>query len=184
MSKDSKKENPSMDVDFNKDNEKQAKFSIEKIYAADLSFESKNPTAFLQANKEWKPEINVEVGSKANQFQVNEQTLYNVVLQCTVTARIKNQTVFIVEVKQGGVFNVQNADKERLGPILGSFCPNILFPYAREAIADMVGKGGFPQLSLSHINFDALYAQHLRRQNDNNANVDGQQNEAAGGTQH
>ena len=139
-------------------------FSIEKIYLKDVSFES--PTAPSVFTEEWSPEINMDLNS---QGQVIDQNVYEVELSITVTAKNNDKTAFLVEIKQCGIFTIAGMDDANLNGMLGSFCPNILFPYAREAISDLVSKGGFPQLLLAPVNFDAIYAQHL--QNNEGATV-------------
>ena len=132
-------------------------FSIEKIYLKDVSFES--PAAPAIFTEDWTPEINMELNSQANPI---ENDFYEVELNITVTAKNNDTTGFLVEVKQCGIFSISGMDDANLNGMLGSFCPNILFPYAREAISDLVSKGGFPQLLLAPVNFDALYAQHVQ----------------------
>jgi len=135
----------------------EAHFSIEKIYLKDVSFESPDAPAVFTAD--WKPEINMELNS---QGQPIDNNVYEVELSITVTAKNKDKTSFLVEIKQCGIFSISGMDDANINGMLGSFCPNILFPYAREAISDLVTKGGFPQLLLAPVNFDALYAQHLQ----------------------
>jgi preprotein translocase subunit SecB len=132
-------------------------FSIEKIYLKDVSFES--PAAPAVFTDEWSPEINMDLNSHGQPIDKN---VYEVELSLTVTAKNKNKTAFLVEIKQCGIFSIANMDEENLNGMLGSFCPNILFPYAREAISALVTKGGFPQLLLAPVNFDAIYAQHIQ----------------------
>jgi len=133
-------------------------FSIEKIYLKDVSFEAPSaPTIFTE---DWAPEINMELNSQGNAINEN---IYEVELTITVTAKNKDKTGFLVELKQCGIFNISGMEEANLNGMLGAFCPNILFPYAREAVSDLVTKGGFPQLLLSPVNFDALYAQHLQQ---------------------
>jgi len=87
-----------------------------------------------------------------------------VTLTVTVTAKKADKTAFLVEVKQAGVFQLAGFEQEQLSGMLGAYCPEVLFPFAREAIADLVAKGGFPQLLLSPVNFNALYMQHQQQQ--------------------
>ena len=135
----------------------EAHFSIEKIYLKDVSFESPDAPAVFTAD--WKPEINMDLNSQGHPIDNN---VYEVELSITVTAKNKDKTSFLVEIKQCGIFSISGMDDANLNGMLGSFCPNILFPYAREAISDLVTKGGFPQLLLAPVNFDAIYAQHLQ----------------------
>lgn len=135
-------------------------FSIEKIYLKDVSFES--PTAPAVFTDDWSPEINMDLNSTGKSIDDN---VFEVELSITVTAKNKDKTGFLVEIKQCGIFSISGMDEANLNGMLGSFCPNILFPYAREAISDLVSKGGFPQLLLAPVNFDAIYAQHLQNSN-------------------
>lgn len=135
-------------------------FRIHKVFTKDISFESPNtPTMFVSQN-EWKPEVNLQLNSESRQINGD---LYETVLTVTVTVKSNEQTAYLVEVKQAGLFQVQGFDDSNRGGLLGSYCPNILFPFAREVVSDLVVKGGFPQLLLEPINFDALYAQHLQK---------------------
>ena len=135
-------------------------FSIEKIYLKDVSFES--PIAPAIFTDDWNPEINMNLNSTGKPIENN---IFEVELSITVTAKNKDKTAFLVEIKQCGIFSISGMDEANLNGMLGSFCPNILFPYAREAISDLVSKGGFPQLLLAPVNFDALYAQHVQGKN-------------------
>lgn len=135
-------------------------FAIQKIYLKDVSFESPNaPSVF--ADGEWKPEINVQLNSS---HQVIGQDVYEVVLNITITAKQNEQTAFLVEVKQAGLFTLSGFPKENIEGMLGAYCPETLFPFAREAVADFVNKGGFPPLILTPINFNAVYTQQLQQQ--------------------
>lgn len=130
---------------------------IQKIYTKDISFESPDtPSVFL---KEWNPDVNMELNTNAN--KTDNEEIYEVVLTITITVKIKDDTVYLTEVHQAGLFTITGFNDTDMGAILGSFCPNALFPYAREAISDLVTRGGFPQLLLAPVNFDALYQQHL-----------------------
>ena len=134
-------------------------FEIQRIYVKDLSFEAPNtPHTF---NEEWKPEVQLNLETKSTRLQ---DDLHEVVLSITANVTSKDKPAFLVEVYQAGIFKVSNLPSEQLHHTLGSFCPNILFPYAREAISDLVVRGGFPQLLLAPVNFDALYMQHLEEQ--------------------
>ncbi len=144
------------------DNEQQqqggAEFAIQKIYTKDISFETPNsPNVFKQ---QWQPQINVDLNTNGSTL---EEGIYEVVLSLTVTAKLEDKTAFLVEVQQAGIFTIKGMNENDLPVMLGSFCPNILFPYAREAVSDLVTKGGFPQLLLAPVNFDALFAQHQEK---------------------
>ncbi len=135
-----------------------AEFAIQKIYTKDISFETPNsPDIFKQ---QWQPQINVDLNTNGSTL---EDSVYEVVLSLTVTAKLEEKTAFLVEVQQAGIFTIKGITETDLPVMLGSFCPNILFPYAREAVSDLVTKGGFPQLLLAPVNFDALYAQHREK---------------------
>ncbi len=136
----------------------QQQFGIQKIFIKDASFETSNAPAIFLAK--WEPEINLQLGSKTS--TINEG-VYEVVLSLTVTAQLGDKTAYLVEVHQAGVFVVQGFNEREAGGMLGSYCPNLLFPFAREAVADLIGKGGFPPLYLAPVNFDALYAQQLQQ---------------------
>jgi preprotein translocase subunit SecB len=90
-----------------------------------------------------------------------------------VTAKHDNETAFLVEVSQAGIFTVKGIEEQELGPVLGNYCPATLFPYARQQVSELVTHGGFPQLLLAPVNFDALYAAHVRRQRDNAQGAEG-----------
>lgn len=141
-------------AEINASSEKQ--FSIQKIYTKDISFETPNaPKIFTQ---KWEPALDLNLGTHVEPL---ENAMYEVSLTLTVTVKIEDSTAYLVEVNQSGIFSIAGFTDQEMGPMLGSFCPNILFPYAREVISDLVSKGGFPQLILAPVNFDALYMQHL-----------------------
>ena len=134
-------------------------FAIQKIYIKDVSFESPNsPAMFTQ---EWQPEVNLDMNTNT---QLLNEGVYEVVLSLTATVKNAEQTAFLVEIQQAGIFTINGFAEKDMGHMLGSFCPNVLFPYAREAVSDLVTKGGYPPLILAPINFDALYAQHMAQQ--------------------
>lgn len=140
-------------------NDNQPQFAIQRIYVKDLSFEAPSVPAIFK--NEWQPEVNIDLNTSA---QALEEGIYEVVLRVTVTANLAGKSAYVAEVKQAGIFTVQGFTKEQLSPMLGSFCPSILFPYVREVIADVINRGSFPQFNLAPINFDALYAEHLQQQ--------------------
>ncbi len=136
------------------------RLSIGKIYLKDFSFESPQaPHVFRQSD--WKPttDLNLRSGHTAIGDDQHE-----IVLTLTVEAKTEDKTVFLVELQQAGLFEIAGYEGEELGAIIGSFCPNILFPYARETIASLIQKGGFPEFVLQPINFDALYLQSKQQQ--------------------
>ena len=139
------------------DKKPQGQFALQRIYVKDLSFESPNaPALFTQ---EWNPETKLNFNSSARKQGDN---LYEVVLALNVTVTLGGKTAFIAEIKQAGLFTIE-APEGMLEPILGAHCPNILFPFARETIADLVTRGTFPQLLLQPMNFEAVYLEAKRR---------------------
>jgi preprotein translocase subunit SecB len=132
-------------------------FSIQKIYTKDMSFETPNsPNIFRE---QWDPAVDFNLGTHANKL---DNTVYEIILTVTITVKSKETIAYLVEVKQAGIFSMEHFNEQEMGTMLGSFCPNILFPYAREVVTDLVTKGGFPQLLLAPVNFEALYNQHLQ----------------------
>ncbi|HEX6997030.1 MAG TPA: protein-export chaperone SecB [Gammaproteobacteria bacterium] len=131
---------------------------LQKVYIKDLSFESpKAPNVF---NLNAAPQTQLNIRSSAQTLAPNVE---EVTLTLTVEAKDNDTTLFLVELAQAGIFHIQGYSAEERAMIVGSFCPNTLYPFAREAIADVIGKGGFPPLLLQPINFDALYAQAARQ---------------------
>lgn len=137
----------------------QQQFAVQRIYVKDLSFEAPGAPAIF--TEQWEPKVNVELNTAADQLTAG---VFEVALTVTVTAKQGEKTAYLAEVKQAGIFTVAGFSQADLGGMLNSFCPGILFPYAREAISSLVNKGSFPQLILAPVNFDALYAEHLRQQ--------------------
>lgn len=139
-------------------------FGIEKIYVKDLSLEVPNaPQIYLQKEN---PQVNIELQNKGSMV---DDGVYEVVLTITVTSKIEDKTAFLVEVAQAGIFVIRNVPEENVPAILSIACPNIIFPYAREAVSDMVTRAGFPPVLLNPINFEALYTQQLQQQAAENA---------------
>ncbi len=136
-------------------NDADKRISITKIYQKDFSFESPQSPGVFNSG-EWKPQTNLNLRSSHN---VVEGDLHEVVLTITIEAKEGEKSLFLVELAQAGLFQIAGYSGEEFGAIVGSFCPNILFPYAREAISGAVQKGGFPEFMLQPINFDALYVQ-------------------------
>ena len=133
-------------------------FSLQRIYVRDLSFEApKSPAIFRQ---EWTPTVSLDLNTRQKPL---EGDFYEVVLTLSVTVNNGDEVAFIVEVQQAGIFLIKGLDDASMSHTLGAFCPNILFPYAREAIDNLVVRGSFPALMLAPVNFDALYAQELQR---------------------
>ncbi len=136
-----------------------AGFSIEKIYVKDASLEIPNaPQIFTDRTQ---PQISIELGNFA---QMLEDGVFEVAIKVTVTSKIEDKTVFLVEVTQAGIFQIRNVPEENMEMIAGITCPNILFPYARETVSDLVVRAGFQPVLLNPINFEALFAQQKQQQ--------------------
>lgn len=132
----------------------QPAFGIEKLYIKDASVEVPNaPQIFTDRTA---PQVSVEL---ANAAQKLDEGIFDVSIKVTVTAKVGDKTAFLVEVTQAGIFVIRNMPEENLEPVLAVACPNILFPYAREAVSDMVTRAGFAPVLLNPINFEALYLQ-------------------------
>jgi preprotein translocase subunit SecB len=139
-------------------NEEAPQFSLQRIYVRDLSFEApKSPAIFRQ---EWTPSVGLDLNTRQKQL---ENDFYEVVLTLSVEVKNGDEIAFIAEVQQAGIFLIKGLDAASMSHTLGAFCPNILFPYARETIDSLVVRGSFPALMLAPVNFDALYAQELQR---------------------
>ena len=133
-------------------------FSLQRIYVRDLSFEApKSPEIFRQ---EWTPSVELDLNTRQKPL---EGDFHEVVLTLSVTVKTAGEVAFIAEVQQAGIFLISGLDAAAMSHTLGAFCPNILFPYAREALDNLVTRGSFPALMLAPVNFDALYAQELGR---------------------
>ena len=133
-------------------------FKIQRVYIKDVSFESPLAPQVFTQNTQWQPSVALHLNTESKAL---ENDMYEVELTVTATVKLGEDVAYLTEIKQAGLFLLKGFDAAKLGPMLGSFCPNILFPFAREEIAALVQKGGFPQLLLDPVNFDALYAQHL-----------------------
>jgi preprotein translocase subunit SecB len=138
-----------------KQDEQNREFALQRIYTKDISFETPNTPAVFQ--QEWKPDTSVNLNTEVNKLT---DTVFEVMLSVTVTTKVGDKTAYLVEVKQAGIFSITGFPDQEMGPLLGAYCPNQLFPFVREAISDIVMKGSFPQLVLQPVNFDMLYAQH------------------------
>jgi preprotein translocase subunit SecB len=139
--------------------EAQPSFQIEKIYVKDLSLELPNaPQIFLQSEN---PQLEIQVRNEGQKFS---DPLYEVVVTVTVTPRVGEKTLFLAEAAQAGIFSLRDIPEADIAPLLGIACPNILYPYVREAISDMVTRAGFPPVLLAPVSFEALYAQRLQQQ--------------------
>jgi len=134
-------------------------FGIEKIYVKDLSVEVPNaPEIFLEQQS---PQVEIQLNTEGRGLG---EGVFEVVLTVTVTARIEDKTVFLVEVGQGGIFRIMNVPDEQIEPLVAVACPNILFPYAREIVSDAVTRAGFSPIVLQPVNFEAMYMSRLEQQ--------------------
>tara|TARA_R110002073_G_scaffold219002_3_gene379371 strand:- start:1985 stop:2455 length:471 start_codon:yes stop_codon:yes gene_type:complete len=142
--------------------QQQPVFAIEKIYVKDLSLEIPHaPGIFLEREA---PEINLRLNTKNQSI---DETLHEVVLTVTVTAKIKEKVMFLVEAQQAGVFRIQHVAETELKQVLGIGCPNIVFPYLRETVSDIATRAGFPPVILNPVNFEGLYHQNKQQVEEN-----------------
>ncbi len=140
--------------------EQQAIFNIEKLYVKDLSLEIPNaPAIFLEREN---PQVDLQLNTSSSQI---EEGVYEVTITVTVTAKIGEQekVMFLVEAKQAGIFQLRNLPAQEMEPVLAVVCPNILYPYLREVVSDVVVRAGFAPVILSPINFDVLYQQQKNK---------------------
>jgi preprotein translocase subunit SecB len=136
----------------------QAQFTIQKIYVKDVSFEVPNaPHVF---NEQGQPNLELNLNQKVARIA---EGLFEVALGITLTCKIEDKTIYLAEVEQAGLFGLAGFDERTLDMMLGTYCPNVLFPYVRQTISDLVVQGGFPPFYLQPINFEGLYAEGLRR---------------------
>lgn len=145
-------------------------FNIQRVYTKDISFEAPNAPAVFQ--QEWQPEVKMDLDTGSTKLA---DDVYEIVLRVTVTATMGEETAFLCEVQQAGIFTIGGLEGTQLAHCLGAYCPNILFPYARECIASLVGRGTFPQLNLAPVNFDALFMNYLQQQEQQQAAQEGTQ---------
>jgi preprotein translocase subunit SecB len=135
-----------------------AQFTVEKIYVKDVSFEAPNaPQVF---NEQGQPQLNMNLNQKVGRL---DGDMYEVILGVTLTCVLNDKTVYLAEVEQAGIFGLAGFDDRTLDMMLGTYCPNVLFPYVRQSISDLITAGGFPPFYMQPINFEALYAEGLRR---------------------
>lgn len=134
-------------------------FNLDKIYVKDLSMEIPNaPKIFLDRES---PQVDIQLHTQAGSI---DEGLFEVLVMATVTAKVGEKIMFLIEVKQAGIFQIRNIPAAELEPILAVICPNILFPYLREVVSDVSVRGGFAPALLNPINFDALYQQQKLQQ--------------------
>lgn len=139
--------------------QQERQFALQKLYVKDVSFETPNsPEVFTL---QWEPQVDFNLASNAQQLQ---EGVFEVSLTVTLTVKIAEKVAYLIEVCQAGIFSAVGFSEQEFGHLLGSYCPNVLFPYAREAVSDLVIKGGFPPMLLAPVNFDALYMQHMQQQ--------------------
>ncbi|MEO7067664.1 MAG: protein-export chaperone SecB [Rhodanobacter sp.] len=139
----------------------QPQLVLQKIYVKDVSFEAPNaPAIFQEIGENEQPQVQLNVGQKATDLG---NDLYEVVLSLTLTCTVGERTAYLAEVEQAGLFGIAGFNEVEHAGIVGSYCPNLLFPYGRQVISALVLEGGFPPFLLQPINFDALYAEQQRR---------------------
>lgn len=140
-------------------------FNIHNIYVKDLSLESPNTPSIF--NTEWEPKVDFDLQINSEELPGTDH-IYQVVLHLTVTVKVKEEKVaFLVDLKQAGIFTLQGFEGDVLKQVLGITCPTVIFPYARETVSNIVHRGGFPQLLLPNVNFEAMYAQQQQVQQGN-----------------
>ncbi|KNH30727.1 preprotein translocase subunit SecB [Pantoea agglomerans] len=140
-------------------NTNEMQFQIQRVFTKDISFEAPNAPQVFQ--KEWEPDVKLDLDTASSQLA---DEVYEVVLRVTVTATVGEETAFLCEVQQAGIFTISGIEGTQMAHCLGAYCPNILFPYARECITSLVSRGTFPQLNLAPVNFDALFMNYLQQQ--------------------
>lgn len=134
-------------------------FALQRIYIKDVSFES--PMGAKAFTQQWQPQVHMDLNTRNSKLDDNN---HEVVLTLTISAKLGEETAFLIEVQQAGIFLCQGLEDQQLHQVLGAMCPAILFPYARETVDNLVVKGSFPPLMLAPVNFDALYQQALQQQ--------------------
>jgi len=144
----------------------QAQFTVEKIYVKDVSFEAPNtPQVF---NEQGQPQLSMNLNQKVGRL---DGDAFEVILGVTLTCTLNDKTVYLAEVEQAGIFGLSGFDDRTLDMMLGTYCPNVLFPYVRQTISDLITTGGFPPFYMQPINFEALYAEGLRRRSEQAGSV-------------
>jgi preprotein translocase subunit SecB len=129
-------------------------FQIQRVYLKEASLEQPNSPAILLEQDQ--PSVDIQLGVEANPVA---DGVYEICVTATVQTKIKDKTVFLVEAKQAGIFEIRNLPQEQMGPIMGIACPQIVYPYLRSNVADLIQRGGFPPVHLAEINFQAMYEQ-------------------------
>ena len=136
-----------------------AQLSLQKVYIKDASFEVPSAPQIFQEQGQPQVQLNLQ-----QQVGMLAENVYEVVLTVTVTCKLEEKTAYLAEVQQAGVFGVTGFDAQTRDTVLATYCPNVLFPYARQVVSDLIQNGGFPPFLLQPINFEALYAEQARRQ--------------------
>lgn len=144
--------------------EQTGQIGIQKIYVKDVSFESPNAPAVF--NEDAQQQLQMGMNQRVQQAGEN---LYEVVLTVTVTSKVGEQTAYLVEVQQAGIFQLVATDESQLNAVLGGFCPQVLFPYARQIIMNLVGQGGFMPIVLQHVDFNEMLRQRMAEQQQGDA---------------
>ena len=134
------------------------KFAVQRFYLKDLSFET--PQGAAAFNKQWQPKINQDLNAKSTKI---DEDLYEVALRITITATDGDETIYLIEVEQAGLFTIAGIEGQQLTQVLNTTCPGMLFPYGREVIDSTLVKGSFPPLMIPPINFDALFVQAMQQ---------------------
>jgi preprotein translocase subunit SecB len=129
-------------------------FQIQRIYLKEASLEQPNSPSILLEQEQ--PSVDIQLGVEANPVA---DGVYEICVTATVQTKIKDKTVFLVEAKQAGIFEIRNLPQEQMGPIMGIACPQIVYPYLRGNVADLIQRAGFPPVHLAEINFQAMYEQ-------------------------
>lgn len=133
-------------------------YRVQKVYVKDVSFETPRSTEIFTEQAQWAPDVKVQLNTESRNIK---DDLYECTLIITVTVELEGKPAYLAEVQQAGLFSISGFGEGEMGHLLGSYTPSVLFPFVREAVCDLAVKGGFPQLLLDPINFDALYAQHV-----------------------
>ena len=133
-------------------------FEIQKVYVKNISLETPHSPQIFR--EQWQPSVHMDIANSADKLDDN---LYEVVLSVTTTVSQGDKTIYLVEVQQAGIFLMTDFPREIIGRMVATVCPNILFPFVREVVSDLVTRAGFPQLLLAPVNFDALYLQHQQK---------------------
>jgi preprotein translocase subunit SecB len=136
----------------------QVVFSIEKVYTKDASLEIPHaPQIFLEQER---PTVDIQLHNDSSQIG---EGLFESTVTITVTAKVKDKTLFLVEVTQGGIFHIENIPEQEMLPVLNITCPNVIFPYAREVVSDLTMRAGFPPVIMNPVNFEAVFQERLRQ---------------------